>query len=223
MFAWTVFFSDDIYYEARALFIQIIGTVWLAVFATMCTVMLNMCLSIDLILLVRYPFDKKDGRNKIYVSVSVFISLFYTSGLGFSSSPEDLFYIIIVWMGIVILCCYFLVFLFSIVYTCKKLSGPGMSKEVRNLVLKRHILTTLLYLLSNTYLFATFFILALPEWKNMEIEMDTWWTRTLKIIFVCQGFSIPLARLSEPYFYEIIGHKMQKWCSQTARKVKSEE
>ena len=91
-----------------------------------------------------------------------------------------------------------------------------MSKEVRNLVLKRHILTTMLYLVSNSYLFATFFMLMLPSWNSgVERDLDTWWTRALKILFVCQGFFIPLARLSEPYFYEIVGHKIQKWCSQT--------
>ena len=179
----------------------------------MATVMLNMCLSIDLILLVRYPFAQKDGRNKIYVTVSILVSLLYTCGLGFSSSPDDTTYEMAVWLGIIMLCIYFCIFLFSIVYTCKKLSGAGMSKEVRNLVLKRHILTTLLYLVSNSYLFATFFILEIPSWKNTEISLDTWWTRTLKILFICQGFFIPLARLSEPYFYEILGHKITKWCS----------
>lgn len=45
----------------------------------------------------------------------------------------------------------------------------------------------------------------------------------MKIIFVCQGFFIPLARLSEPYFYEIVGLKLSKWCSQTQRSIQKEE
>lgn len=214
LFAYTVYFDSDIYYQARALCIQIISTIWLAVFATFMTVMLNMMLSIDLILTVRYPFKKKDDRNKIYVAISVLFSLVYTCGMGFSNDGEN-FYDFSKWMGIVMLSLFFAVFVVSIAYTCKKLSGPGMSKEVRNLVLKRHILTTVLYLISNSYLFATFFILALPSWDSNDNDrtLDTWWTRTLKILFVCQGFFIPLVRLSEPYFYEIIGHKISKWCS----------
>ena len=56
------------------------------------------------------------------------------------------------------------IFIFSVVYTCRKLSGPGMSKEVRNLILKRHILTSVLFLVFNQYIFATAIIQVLPEW-----------------------------------------------------------
>lgn len=163
LFAWTVYFQDDIYYKARALAIQIIATIWLAVFATFCTVLLNIMLSIDLILTVRYPFKKKEGRNKIYLAVSVIVSAFYTSGIGFTHDGDN-YYEFSIYFGMITLCLFFVIFIVSIVYTCKKLSGPGMSKEVRNLVLKRHILTTLLYIVSNLYLFATFFIYALPSW-----------------------------------------------------------
>ena len=220
LFAYTVYFDGDIYYQARGLFIQLIATIWLAVFATFSTVMLNMMLSIDLILTVRYPFKKKEGRNPIYLTISVVFSTLYTSGLGFSHNSDNM-YIFSIYMGVVVLCLFFLVFVVSVVYTCKKLSGPGMSKEVRNLVLKRHILTTVLYIVCNCYLFATFFILAMPAWTSSEKELDTWYTRALKLIFVSQGFFIPLARLSEPYFYEIVGHKMSLWCSQTERSLRN--
>ena len=159
-----MYFNDDIYYRARALAIQIMATIWLAVFATFSTVMLNMMLSLDLILTVRYPFKKKEGRNKIYVAISVVCSCLYTCGIAFSKDGS--YYWSSIYFGIAILCLFFLVFLVSIIYTCKMLSGQGMSKEVRNLVLKRHILTTVLYLVSNVYLFATFFILGLPAWKE---------------------------------------------------------
>lgn len=184
LFAWTVYFQTDIYYKARALMIQIISTVWLAVFATFMTIMLNMMLSIDLILTVRYPFKKKDGRNMIYLTISLIVAAVYTSGLGFTHSG-DTYYQFSISMGQAVLCLFFLIFLVSIVYTWRKLSGQGMSKEVRNLVLKRHILTTTLYMFSNLYLFATFFIISLPGWKTSERELDTWWTRSLKLIFVC--------------------------------------
>ena len=101
---------------------QIEATMTLAVFATFFTVMLNMFLSIDLILLVRYPFDKKDGRNKIYLIISFICSVMYTGGIGFINETSNLYYLS-QWMGVIMICLFFLVFMFSIVYTCKKLSG----------------------------------------------------------------------------------------------------
>ena len=58
LLAWTIYFDNFIYQQARALMIQIIFTVTLASFSVYMVIMLQIMLSVDLILMVRYPFDK---------------------------------------------------------------------------------------------------------------------------------------------------------------------
>ena len=80
LFAWTIYFDNLIYQQARALMLQIIFTVTLASFSVYMVLMLQMMLCVDLILMVRYPFDKKEGRVPIYMAVSVIVSLFCATG-----------------------------------------------------------------------------------------------------------------------------------------------
>ena len=67
-------------------------------------------------------------------------------------------------IGFVInLCFYFALlfwFFFSTIYACRKLSGPGMCAEVRQLVLKRHIITIAVYIIAYFYVFLDFFYIA---------------------------------------------------------------
>ena len=41
--------------------------------------------------------------------------------------------------------------IFSIVYTCIRLNKPGVSREVRQLILRRHVVYVIIYLLVNVY------------------------------------------------------------------------
>lgn len=80
-----------------------------------------------------------------------------------------------------------------------------MSKQVRSLVLKRHVATMLVYMICNLYAFANFLAISTIAWQNqLKIQEDNWLFRTLKILFAAQGWFIPLMRLSEPFFYQIL-------------------
>ena len=100
-----------------------------------------------------------------------------------------------------------------------------MSSEVRRLILVRHIGSSLIYFVCNAYMLASLVIWILPEWKeNYQVkERDEWWSRLLKMLFVTQGFFIPLLRLTEPFFYAVATRKIKQWwaeCCQRARAVK---
>ena len=100
--------------------------------------------------MVRYPFESTSGRVNKYLIVSFFLALipasfedfqnvnYNTATIGFS-------------IGIALRTIFVLTFIVSVAYTCKKLSGPSFSKEVRQLVLKKHIVTVVLFLLTNSY------------------------------------------------------------------------
>ena len=108
-----------------------------------------------------------------------------------------------------------LIFFISIGYTFNKLRGPGFNKEVRYLALKRHIITASFYLIANSYVFANYwnfcFIISDTVTLTDFVPIDTWWSRTMKIIFASQGFAIPILRLSEPYFYKIMATDFAFW------------
>ena len=102
-----------------------------------------------------------------------------------------------------VLVCYIGTLIFCIIFTFKKLSGPGMSKEIRGLLLKRYILAALLYCVANIYLFAAI-AMNLTFWEDDVWRKEGWVWSTLKLLFALQGFYIPLSRFSEPYFYQIV-------------------
>ena len=52
-------------------------------------IMLNMAISIDLVLMVRYPFLKKESFLKIYVIVSIIVSSIAASSRAISYNVYD--------------------------------------------------------------------------------------------------------------------------------------
>ena len=183
------------------------------------SVCLNISLCIDLILMVRYPFNKKESRVPIYLTVSSIVSIL--SGTLIVCYPINYAAIIVGnIMCLVLILIYLVLFAASLVYTCRKLTGPGISKESRNLILKRHISTTLVYCISNAYMFATCVLNIMPKYHDtfsMNQVVDAWWADTLKILFVIQGLTIPLLRLNEPYFYSIVQSKILHWWKSSAK------
>ena len=148
------------------------------------SLLLNAFICVDLILMVRYPFDSKDGRIKKYVGLAFLLALIPACLLTFKSLDiGKLKAVSIAWHTYIV--ALMLAFISSVVYTWKKLSGPGFSKEARTLILRRHIVTSLVYILTNFYLFIGAYILTFwseEDLANFE-SIDTWWIKTLKIIF----------------------------------------
>ena len=109
---------------------------------------------------------------------------------------------------------YVIAFVVSLIYTCIHLSKPGISKESGQLILKRHVMVALVYFVSNLYILGTGIMQVMPayfnKWNGQSLTND-WWAVVLKIMFGSQGFTIPLLRLNEPYFFAIVKHKIKKW------------
>ena len=83
------------------------------------------------------------------------------------------------------ICLYVLMFLASIFYPYRKLSGPSFSKQVRHLVLKRHVLTSLAFLVTNTYVYITVAMFTfMTREEIIEFEpIDAKWASILKLLF----------------------------------------
>ena len=153
LFSLTRFFSDDLFYQTRSVMTLALSGITLFAFAQYMTLMLNIMLSIDLFLMIRYPFSKKDSRMTLYLIISFIMSVISAYfGLN-GDAGNEIQLKITMWMIDLTFLVYFLCFLSTTIYAWIKLSGPGMSKEVRMLVIKRHVLTGILYSLCNVYSF----------------------------------------------------------------------
>ena len=205
LFAATVFFSFKSYYMARSTIILFMAADFISTFCVNLALTLNVCLCLDLILMVRDPFKKKEGRVPLYVASSVVFSgacavamCFYggSSAVALKTSAYLVF-------GMIIL--YVLMFFASIFYPYRKLSGPSFSKQVRHLVLKRHVLTSLAFMVTNTYVYITvvMFTFMTEEEITNYTRTNTVWAYILKFLFAGQGFAVPILRLSEPYFWQV--------------------
>ena len=105
---------------------------------------------------------------------------------------------------------YITIFIASLVYSAKKLSGANMNSDVRKLVFTRHAATISLNIICNAYSMALIVAFWSPKWNDGYNEKDVWWTRMMKILFISQGLLLPFLRLNEPLFLEISKKKFRK-------------
>ena len=216
LFAWTVFFSNDPYYVVKSTVILQNSGFFLATLCFNLSLTLNSMLCLDLILMVRNPFQSKESRLPKYVIVSILLSLPVAYMQSFVGNHHSNAILTAGCYGsMVLLALYLILFLASIVYTMKKLSKQYFSKTVLSLVLKRHVLTSVVYLVTNLFFFLNLAVLAFYKASNLNARsaLESWWVYMLKILFASQGFAIPLLRLSEPFFYQIVARKLRQWCT----------
>ena len=164
IFASTVFFSESSYDRVWSLEILVKANQIIGFFTLYMTLALSMMLSVDLILMIQYPFDNNESRMKWYIIVSVILSLIPTILFNFDLG-NTLVVDIASWTVITYVGVYLVIFIYSICFTLKKLSGPGISKETRSLILKRHVLTNVVYFVCNLYAFCNNCMFAKEEWE----------------------------------------------------------
>ena len=70
----------------------------------------------------------------------------------------------------------------SIVYAALKLSEPGISNEVKRLVLLRHIMTMVTYVLVNIYSMVGMCIAVMPMWHGSVPQIDGPGWRIMKVM-----------------------------------------
>ena len=218
VFSWTIFFGASDYDVARA---TVILTQSSAFIATMCigmSICLNTCICIDLILMVRYPFTKKEPRVRLYLLGSLLVSI-PTSFFNVNFEDNDKSLYRGAFCTVTMFSIFIIAFLVSTIYTCGKLRGPGMSKQVRGLVLNRHVATMIVYAVCNIYIYIVPFCMVIPDWRQYLMTSNQWYIKMFKILFAAQGFLIPMMRLSEPYFFKILSKTLKKLCNRGAERV----
>jgi len=106
----------------------------------------------------------------------------------------------------------------SISYAGYHLSRPGISREVRGLILKRHVAYIVLFIIVNLY-WAQLAIIFVK--KDLEaLKTDNWFRKMNKLTYFSQGIFMPILRLNEPLFLEISKDKVKKWFSCCRRQEK---
>jgi hypothetical protein len=164
--------------------------------------LLNTCLAIDLILMIKYPFKGKGGLINIYVAVSWllasaltvswYLTIEYRGAHGWPL--PDLWVCVFAAM---IVGSFITVGLFSVVYASKMLCSSGISKQARNIVLLRHVGSIAGFLIGQSYLL----LCILPLFN---VEPPEWVDKLTLFLFSSQGIYMPLLRLSEPFFFKTV-------------------
>lgn len=72
---------------------------------------------------------------------------------------------------------------FTTIYACKKLSKPGISEEIRQLVLKRHVVAILTYTITFLYIPATAIVVVMNFAKEAGPDGNKWWKVFLKLLY----------------------------------------
>lgn len=98
------------------------------------TILLNTCLAIDLILMIKHPFKVKGKRVPFYLWASISIALALTASIFMTVYRNTrLGYLVAGRIPMVctlsLFACYFFVSIASVLYAVKKVCRPGISKE----------------------------------------------------------------------------------------------
>ena len=128
---WTLLWKSSSYYNqntATNLLTQMF--VFIDTFCFCMTLCINVCLSADLHLMIKHPFQQKEGRVKWYMMYSVVFSLVLAvSCLTIVSSYSQIRWLAYSLNTALLLA--FLVFIvssiFSVTFARRKLSAPGIS------------------------------------------------------------------------------------------------
>jgi hypothetical protein len=115
---------------------------------------LNMCLAVDMVLVIMHPFMPKAKLMKSYLGFSclvslqaVFVILFKAADTNFEKYYDNIkedFSLLLV---------YFITSFFGIVYTTYRLFNSSIDSKSRNLILRRYMSFILFFFVSNAYNF----------------------------------------------------------------------
>jgi hypothetical protein len=107
------------------------------------------------------------------------------------------------YLALAIIVVYVIMAFTSVFYAAKKLCKPGISKESQKLVLIRHVVSILGFLVAQLYIGLIFvYMLVEAESKN-TLPYNSMFTKTTKLLFLTQGIYLPLLRIAEPFFFAV--------------------
>ena len=79
--------------------------------------------------------------------------------------------------------------------------------------MKRHLFTVIFFFMANLYFIVSaieFAVLGRPGLEEDKQRMENKFIYALKFMFQSQGLLLPLVRMSEPFFFRILGNKLAK-------------
>lgn len=140
------------------------------------TINLNTCLAIDLILMFKHPFARKDDRLAPYIWTSFIIALALSvaniatvsnreiiSDDGKFIGSEILPYQFVADLDLILIGVFLFFAFVSVLYALCKLFRPGMSKESQRIVLARHVLSIFVFIVAQLYVFVSFAFKSSPD------------------------------------------------------------
>ena len=130
LLSYTLWFSATDEEVLAATYLLIYSANYLACFCIQMSLCLNTALCLELIFLVRYPFERKEKRSRVYYIVSILVSIIIST-IAIIFPPTNFWIHLVNGMILGLTGIYILTFIASLIYCCKKLYGAGISKEVR--------------------------------------------------------------------------------------------
>lgn len=137
----------------------------------------TMMLCVDLILMIKHPFKMKEPRMKFYVAftttTSFAVAVLFLATEKFHNSYQFIVFVVS-FMG------FLGAAIWSVIFSWQRLTLPGMSAEVRSLILKRHVASIAVYFICNLYVLVS----SCYNIANYTFPgTDAWWAKLLKVLF----------------------------------------
>jgi len=182
--------------------------VFWSVFLLNAMLWLNIFMALDLINSIKFPFRPKTSRYYVLFTiassfiVACFQTMMYTRGFRWQTR------LLAVWFSLTSLI-YLCSAVYSILYARRKLQRPGISREVRDLVFRRHIVQIVVFIFSYSY----FFVSIIIDWfitSSKRVDVHNFFLSALKINFALQGLYLPLSRVIEPAFVNVVKKKLAR-------------
>lgn len=157
----------------------------------------NVCICADLVLMIKHPFANKNKRILKYH--------IWVYSIGLLAALEKLVtnyknsYLSVVQIAAFV--AFMLMGLFSSAFAFSRLCKPGVSQEVRQLILKRHVAYILFYFTCNIYLLIQQIQYVFIS-NGGTASRATWWANVTEILYFSQGILVPSLRLFEPFFFK---------------------
>ena len=123
----------------------------------MMSLMMNLFFSLDVILIITYPFANSEKRLNIYLLLAIVNSLVIVSFGEFANDHVE-FGISSTILYLTILAFWFVSFA-SIMFALVKLCKPGISEDLRKMVVRRHILSVITFVVTTLYIWVGYAII----------------------------------------------------------------
>ena len=149
LFAKTFFFEDNSFYRYKATCILIFSSISISAITLYVSIFLNVSLSLDLLSTFWYPFKERNSRATLYVTLSVIFGILMALMILFPVQSWTIDLGIFLTAALII--AYLGLASYTIIYVTVKMFSPGVSKEAVSLIWKRHVSSTIVFVMTNIY------------------------------------------------------------------------